>query len=84
VPSLRNVELTYPYMHDGRFRNLNEVINHYNDSAKFVTNTDALVVQIGKFTKEEVKDLHSFLLTLTDKTFIYDRRFADPNFSRNN
>lgn len=80
VPSLRNVELTYPYMHDGRFRNLTEVMNHYNDSTKFATGTDASLHQIGKLSKEEVKDLQSFLLTLTDKTFVYDRRFADPNF----
>lgn len=82
VPSLRNVELTYPYMHDGRFRNLTEVINHYNDATKFANNTDALVVQIGKLSKVEIHDLQSFLLTLTDKTFVYDRRFADPNFNR--
>ncbi|MFM7467202.1 MAG: cytochrome-c peroxidase [Crocinitomicaceae bacterium] len=82
VPSLRNVELTYPYMHDGRFRNLNEVINHYAGSSKFSVGADEPILQIGTLNKEQIQDLQSFLLTLTDKTFIYDRRFADPNFKR--
>lgn len=82
VPSLRNVELTYPYMHDGRFGNLNQVLDHYNTSAKFAHGADDLVVQIGKLTQEEIQELRAFLLTLTDKTFIYDRRFADPNFNQ--
>jgi cytochrome c peroxidase len=82
VPSLRNVELTFPYMHDGRFRNLTEVLNYYGDSAKHSTYSDSLIHNIGKLSKEEIKSLNAFLLTLTDKTFIYDRRFADPNFSR--
>jgi cytochrome c peroxidase len=82
VPSLRNVELTFPYMHDGRFRNLDEVLHHYGDSTKHAPHSDTLLHQIGKISKEETQALHAFLLTLTDKTFIYDRRFADPNFSR--
>jgi cytochrome c peroxidase len=83
VPSLRNVELTFPYMHDGRFRNLNEVLNYYSDASKHSNYSDTLVYQIGKISKEEIAALHAFLLTLSDKTFIYDRRFADPNYSRN-
>jgi cytochrome c peroxidase len=82
VPSLRNVALTFPYMHDGRYRNLNEVINHYSDSTNFSEGSDPQLKQIGTLTKEEKTDLISFLLTLTDKTFIYDRRFADPNYIR--
>jgi cytochrome c peroxidase len=82
VPSLRNIELTYPYMHDGRFRNLTEALNHYGNSTNFAAGTDELVSEIGTLTKEETEYLRSFLLTLTDKTFIYDRRFADPNFSK--
>lgn len=82
VPSLRNVELTFPYMHDGRFKNLNEVLNHYNNTSNFAEGTDELIFKIGKLSKVELNDLKLFLLTLTDKTFIYDRRFADPNFKR--
>jgi cytochrome c peroxidase len=82
VPSLRNVELTFPYMHDGRFKNLNEVLKHYNNSSNFAEGTDDLIFKIGKLSQTELNDLKLFLLTLTDKTFIYDRRFADPNFKR--
>lgn len=83
VPGLRNVELTFPYMHDGRFRNLTEVLNYYSDSSKHSNYSDALIHHIGELSKEDIKALHTFLLTLTDKSFVYDRRFADPNFSRN-
>lgn len=84
VPGLRNVELSFPYMHDGRFRNLNEVLNFYGDSTKHSSYSDRLVHNIGQISQEDTKALIAFLRTLTDKTFVYDRRFADPNFSRNN
>lgn len=70
TPSLRNVELTYPYMHDGRFRNLKEVLNHYS-------NTSLCVNRI--FNNEEKDNLIAFLKTLTDMEYLHDRRFADPN-----
>ena len=41
VPSLRNVELTYPYMHDGRLKTLQQVINHYSDGNFFTANIDS-------------------------------------------
>ncbi|MFZ4543374.1 MAG: cytochrome-c peroxidase [Saprospiraceae bacterium] len=81
VPSLRNVELTFPYMHDGRFRNLKEVLNYYKNSAKHSNYAGDLVHNIGELSIEDVKALNAFLLTLTDKTFVYDRRFANPNYS---
>lgn len=83
VPSLRNIELTFPYMHDGRFRNLNEVLNYYSDSSKHSNYSDTLIHNIGELSKEEITALFAFLLTLTDKSFVYDRRFVDPNFNRN-
>lgn len=82
VPSLRNIELTFPYMHDGRFRNLTEVFNYYLDSTKHSTYADPLIHNLAKLSKDDMKAIHAFLLTLTDKTFVYDRRFADPNFRR--
>lgn len=82
VPSLRNVALTYPYMHDGRFKNLNEVLSHYSDSVSLAKANDPLLHKIGTLSKHDIKDLIAFLNTLTDKTFVYDRRFADPNFVR--
>jgi cytochrome c peroxidase len=78
VPSLRNVEMSYPYMHDGRFYSLKQVLNHY---AK--TNTEGEirdpVLQKGiKLDEQEKTDIIAFLKTLTDKNFLHDRRFDDP------
>jgi cytochrome c peroxidase len=79
VPGLRNVERTYPYMHDGRFKNLKEVIAHYANSAGHDQGSDSLIKKIGVLNAQEKKELHAFLLTLTDLEFLLDRRFADPN-----
>ncbi len=76
VPSLRNIEMTYPYMHDGRFRNLKQVVNHYAKGI-FLNETDELIRKINLSEKDQV-DIISFLKTLTDKTFLYDIRFAEP------
>ncbi len=78
VPSLRNVELTYPYMHDGRFRNLEQVLNHYAKGDFRTDNFDKSILRIVGLNETEKIQIIAFLKTLTDKTFTYDRRFADP------
>ncbi len=78
VPSLRNVEMTYPYMHDGRFRKLKNVIDHYASPQNFAPGTAKELDEIGTLSEEDKKNLIAFLLALTDKTFLYDRRFVDP------
>jgi len=80
VPSLRNVELTYPYMHDGRFRTLQQVMDHYAKGNFFTANIDSSIVRNVGLTQTQQGDIIAFLKTLTDKTFLYDRRFADPNY----
>lgn len=80
VPSLRNIEMTYPYMHDGRFRNLNQVLDHYASGNYFTDNYDQSLKKTEGLNAEEKLDIIAFLKTLTDKTFLYDRRFADPNY----
>ncbi len=70
VPTLRNIQFTFPYMHDGRFKKLRDVINHY-------TTTDKLKKPIVLTSNEKV-DLIAFLLTLTDTEFLFDRRFGFP------
>jgi cytochrome c peroxidase len=80
VPTVRNIEMTYPYMHDGRFKKLKEVINYYGTPENFTVNSDPLLKKIGVLDFNEKRDLILFLLTLTDKEFLYDRRFVDPNF----
>lgn len=79
VPSLRNIEMTYPYMHDGRFRNLNQVLDHYGSGKYFSGNYDLSLNKTAGLTVLEKQDIIAFLKTLTDKTFLHDKRFADPN-----
>lgn len=85
VPTLRNVELTAPYMHDGRFKTLEEVVDHYNE--KVIDNPSLdwnLKDQNGNGAKKlnlidaDKKALVAFLKTLTDKKFVNDSKFSDP------
>ncbi len=83
VPSLRNIELTPPYMHDGRFETLEEVIDHYNTGVKNSTTMDGLLfrnIEPGglQFTPQDKADLVAFLKTLTDVDFMTDPRFSSP------
>jgi len=77
VPSLRNIQFTNPYMHDGRFKKLSEVIKHYNS----LGNDKKVSKQLKKsmnLTDNERVDLVAFLLTLTDNEFLFDKRFDYP------
>jgi cytochrome c peroxidase len=69
VPGLRNVALTAPYMHNGMFRTISQVIDYYNEPDKFVNNPinrdSSLKFPLG-LSKQEKKDLENFLLSLTD------------------
>ena len=80
VPSLRNVEKTFPYMHDGRFSTLDQVLEHYRTGVKDNPSLDPLLKANGKLgialTDTEKKHLIAFLLTLTDNTFIKNRAFS--------
>jgi len=80
-PSLRNVEYTAPYMHDGRFNTLAEVIDHYSTGVKDHPNLDPrLRGPRGRprFTDEEKVSLVAFLKTLSDPQFLTDKRFSNP------
>jgi cytochrome c peroxidase len=81
VPSLRNVAITYPYMHDGRFRNLKQVINHYSGGKFYDNNYDPSINRDIGLSENDKSDIIAFLNTLTDETFLHDRRFADPNMA---
>ncbi|MFD2570055.1 cytochrome-c peroxidase [Spirosoma soli] len=82
VPSLRNVERTPPYMHDGRFTTLEQVLNHYATGVKDSPTLDPALKANGQLgiplTATEQKQLAAFLRTLTDDQFINNRAFA-PN-----
>ncbi len=76
VPSLRNLKYTWPYMHDGRFYELSQVIDHYTGS-KFNSPTLDPAVQGIYLTPQQKTDLLAFLNTLNDSTFVKDPRFSD-------
>ena len=84
APSLRNVEFTAPYMHDGRLQTLEEVIAFYSTGIQPNPNLDtALIDASGKpkqfnFTTDESKALIAFLKTLSDPVFLNDARWSDP------
>jgi cytochrome c peroxidase len=83
VPSLRNITLTAPYMHDGRFSSLDQVIEHYSTGIHQSPTIDPLIefafqggVQLGAQEKDLLK---KFLNTLTDYTFVNNPAFKKPN-----
>jgi cytochrome c peroxidase len=76
-PSLRNVEHTAPYMHDGRFDTLEKVIDHYSKEVKPHPNLDPRMSRLN-FTASEKAALVAFLKTLTDQRFLTDPKFSDP------
>lgn len=78
VPSLRDVALTAPYMHDGRFASLDAVLEHYRRGVYGSPTLDPSLSEGIMMTDDEKKDIIAFLKTLTDTTFIKDKRFADP------
>ena len=81
VPSLRNIQITYPYMHDGRFQTLAQVLDHYDSGMVVTENLDPVFQQnenLGiSLTEDEKQKIIAFLETLTDDNFLLDDRFAE-------
>lgn len=78
IPTLRNVEYSFPYMHDGRFRNLRDVIAHYTDD---VFNSPTLSPELRTpitLAPNDRTDLYAFLLTLSDRVFCLAPEHAAP------
>jgi cytochrome c peroxidase len=86
APSLRNIALTAPYMHDGRFKTLREVLDHYNDHIQPSPYLDPLIVEATNevdgqsllLTEAEKESIILFLNMLTDSSFINNPKFANP------
>jgi cytochrome c peroxidase len=89
APTLRNVAVTAPYMHDGSLATLDEVLAHYEAGGRtIVAGPDAGVgatsplksgfVKGFKLSTAERRDMIAFLESLTDETFLTERRFSDP------
>ncbi|MBZ4035411.1 cytochrome-c peroxidase [Flavobacterium sp. 17A] len=90
VATLRNIALTAPYMHDGRFKNLDEVLDHYNEHIKPSKSLSISLKNVSNnldgeklgLTANEKSDIISFLKMLTDSTFITDPKFSDPHLKK--
>jgi len=82
VPSLRNIAVTFPYMHDGRFQTLRDVLDHYDEGVFQTQNLDEIFIQqngqLGIALTETEKDqIIAYLNTLTDDNFLLDDRFSE-------
>ncbi len=81
TPSLRNLVFTAPYMHDGRFGTLEEVINHYSEGLKLSPTIDPLMKKANQggvqLSPKDKSDLKAFLLSLTDNDFINNPDFQE-------
>lgn len=83
TPTLRNVELTAPYMHDGRFATLEDVVEHYNSGVNNTSTLDPIFSKPNhlfglQLSEQEKTDLVAFLKTLTDTTFINNSALTQP------
>lgn len=89
VPTLRNIALTGPYMHDGRFKTLEQVIDHYSEHIEQSPSLSSFLqgesnVINGKSLKlqpAEKKELVAFLNMLTDSSFINNPKFSNPHLT---
>lgn len=79
-PTLRNIELTAPYMHDGRFKTLEEVLEHYASGGHYADNVDPFIPQIKdiKLSVKQKRQIIAFLKTLTDTSFVNNPAFQNP------
>lgn len=90
TPTLRNIAVTAPYMHDGRFATLAEVMNHYNRGIRHSETVSPLILQADNrqvdpnaahglnLEQREIDAIIAFLNTLTDQQFLTDKRFSNP------
>lgn len=78
APSLRNVAVTAPYMHDGSMATLEEVIDHYNKGGRFDHANKSRMVHPRSLTADDRRDLIEFLKSLTDQELLHDPRWSDP------
>jgi len=82
TPTLRNIALTAPYMHDGRFSTLEEVIDHYNTGGVASATIDPFMKYTTgglQLTAGQKSDIIAFLHTLTDTLFVENPDFSNPH-----
>lgn len=80
VPSLRNLKYTAPYMHDGRFSTLDQVLDHYASGIQHSATLDPALLNGIQLSPSERSALLAFLSTLNDENFVKDERFKEVKF----
>ncbi len=83
VPSLRNIAITAPYEHDGRFNSLLNVLEHYRKNMVLGPTTDSLLKNRIPLSNFEIGQIRAFLNTLTDSSFLQEPKFAAPGIGNN-
>jgi cytochrome c peroxidase len=78
IPSLRNLSYSFPYMHDGRFKKLNQVLNHYSSGIVQSPSLSPLLQQGLTLSSSDKVDIIAFLLTLDDRDFVFDPKHQFP------
>lgn len=78
APTLRNIAVTAPYMHDGSLATLEDVIDHYAKGGKYDDANKSRILQPLKLSDADKKDLVEFLKSLTDEELLHDPRWSDP------
>ena len=82
VPTLRNIEVSGPYMHAGRFTTLEEVVDHYNEGIQLSSTVDPAIANTQTtglmLSPEDKADLVNFMKTLTDETFLNNEELTNP------
>lgn len=83
IPTLRNLLYSFPYMHDGRFKRLRDVLNHYAKGINMHDETRSIKSPIP-LSSNDITDLMSFLHALTDRTFIFNPAFSQIHYPQRN
>ena len=82
IPTLRNVEVSAPYMHDGRFATLDQVLGHYSDSLHRSPTVDPLMQHLAQgglhISDQQKQDIIAFLRSLTDTSYLHNPAFSNP------
>jgi len=80
IPTLRNIEYSYPYMHDGRFKRIKEVLEHYTNGINYMIDLPPQLKKPIVLSSNEKVDLTAFLLTLSDRKYLFNPDYGYPKY----
>ncbi len=78
IPTLRNIAYTYPYMHDGRFKKLSQVLDHYTNGIQRSSTLAAQLQTKPELSSNDKVDIIAFMMTLSDQEFVFDKAHGFP------